>query len=132
MGITKSSNVRFAVSLKRKNNKMKNNDNIQDQISRVSEKLESIIDTMAMHSKITVRDLADKVSMQIPEMTHSQVMNLVSLCAHNSKSVCVELGRGGGIYKGGRAKKIDARTRCESCHQVVRAKTTPDAEETSL
>lgn len=93
----------------------------------------NIIDTMQQGEKIGIRDLADKVAAQV-EMPSGNVMSLVQLFCKRSKDVSVEVGRGGGVFKGGKPKRVDTRPRCPTCHQVVRdmqkTKSENDAEST--
>lgn len=78
-----------------------------------------IIDGMENGDKLTVRDLTDKVSAQV-NMTYANVMNLVQMFLKECKDVSVEIGRGGGVYKGGKKRRVDNRPRCSACNQVLR------------
>lgn len=78
-----------------------------------------IIENMQQGEKITVRDLVDKVSAEV-KMGIGNVHNLVQMFLKKRKDVTVEIGRGGGVYKGGKPKRVDNRPRCASCNQVLR------------
>lgn len=72
--------------------------------------------------KTTIGDLADKVSVDT-NLPYSNVLNLVSMYVHQYKGVSVERGRNGGVFKGGKPKKIgDVRPRCETCNQTIKEK----------
>lgn len=88
-------------------------------MNEVFEHTKQIIDTMKQGDKIAIRDLADKVAAQV-EMPSGNVMSLVQLFCKRSKDVSVEVGRGGGVFKGGKPKRVDNRVRCKECNQVVR------------
>ena len=88
-------------------------------MNQVFEHTKCIIDTMKQGERIGIRDLADKVAAKV-EMSNSNVMNLVQLFCKRSKEVTVEVGRCGGVFKGGKLKRTDQRKRCETCHQVIR------------
>lgn len=82
-----------------------------------------IIDTMKDGEKIAIRDLVDKVTSKV-DMSSGNVMGLVQLFCKRSKGlVSVEVGRGGGVFKGGKPKRVDNRPRCTTCNQVVRSET---------
>lgn len=78
-----------------------------------------IIEKMQDGEKITVRDLVDKVAAEV-KMGIGNVHNLVQMFLKKRKDVTVEIGRGGGVYKGGKPKRVDNRPRCTSCNQVLR------------
>jgi hypothetical protein len=78
-----------------------------------------IIEGMQQGEKITVRDLVDKVAAEV-KMGIGNVHNLVQMFLKKRKDVTVEIGRGGGVYKGGKPKRVDNRPRCTSCNQVLR------------
>lgn len=78
-----------------------------------------IIQDMKQGERILTDDLTDKISSKL-KLPQSNVKNLVSLFLKQCKDVRIEIGRGGGIFKGGRPKRIDARPRCHTCGQVVR------------
>lgn len=80
------------------------------------------ISEMKNGEKITVRDLIDKISAQLPKMQAGNIANLVMMYVHSSKEVSVEVGRGGGIYKGGKPRRVDPRPRCPTCTQVLNQK----------
>ncbi len=88
-------------------------------MNEVFEHTRQIIDTMKQGEKIGIRDLVDKVAAKV-DMSGGNVMGLVQLFCKRSKEVSVEVGRGGGVFKGSKPRRIDARPRCETCHQVVR------------
>ena len=69
--------------------------------------------------KITLKDLIGIVVAETGIPT-SKATGLVQTYAHECSAVKVELGRNGGIFKGGRPVRVDARPRCNECHQVVR------------
>jgi len=80
-----------------------------------------IIDEMEDGQRIGVKDLADKVAAKVENMAFSNIMSLVQLfCKENKGFVTVELGRAGGVYKGQKKQRIDARPRCSTCNQVMR------------
>lgn len=101
-------------------------------MNEVFAQTKSYIDTMKQGDKIGIRDLTDKVAAQV-SMPASKVMTLVQLFCKRSKEVSVEVGRSGGVFKGGKPQRLDARKRCETCHQVIRAPkekaSTPDLSE---
>ncbi len=89
-------------------------------MNEVFDHTRQIIDTMKQGEKIAIRDLVDKVAAKV-DMSGGNVMGLVQLFCKRSKEVSVEVGRGGGVFKGGKPKRVDNRPRCITCHQVVRA-----------
>jgi hypothetical protein len=93
---------------------------VYDGMNEVFNHTRQIIDMMKQGEKIAIRDLADKVAAQV-EMSSGNVMGLVQLFCKKSKEVSVEVGRGGGVFKGGKPKRIDNRPRCSTCNQVVRS-----------
>jgi len=103
-------------------NEIGGNSSIYAGMNEVFKHTRQVIDEMQTGDKIGIRDLADKVSSQIElELSNANVMHLVQLFCKQSKEVTVEVGRGGGVYKGGKPKRIDNRPRCPSCNQVIRA-----------
>ena len=98
-------------------------------MNEVFDHTRQIIDTMKQGEKIAIRDLVDKVAAKVDHMSGGNVMGLVQLFCKRSKEVSVEVGRGGGVFKGGKPKRVDNRKRCETCHQVVRTFTTKATEE---
>jgi hypothetical protein len=97
-------------------------------MTEVFEHTRRIISDMKQGEKIGMKDLIDKVSSQIATMSSSNVMNLVQMFCKQSKEVTVEVGRGGGVYKGGKLPRVDTRTRCPHCNQVVRMETKKSTE----
>ena len=89
-------------------------------MNEVFEQTRQIIDTMKHGEKIAIRDLVDKVASKV-DMSGGNVMGLVQLFCKRSKEVSVEVGRGGGVFKGGKPKRVDTRPRCATCNQVVRS-----------
>lgn len=90
-------------------------------MNEVFEQTRLIIDTMKDGEKIAIGDLVDQVASKV-EMSGGNVMGLVKLFCKRSKGlVSVEVGRGGGVFKGGKPKRIDNRPRCTTCNQVVRS-----------
>jgi hypothetical protein len=79
-----------------------------------------IIDAMEHGGKMTVKDLSDRVQAEVSDMSIGNVANLVQMFLKKSKDVSVEIGRGGGVFKGGKPQRVDNRPRCATCHQVVR------------
>lgn len=79
-----------------------------------------IINDMKQGEKITVRDLSDKVAAQIDNLPSGNITNLVQMFLKQCKDVSVEIGRGGGVFKGGKPKRVDIRPRCQTCNQVIR------------
>jgi hypothetical protein len=90
-------------------------------MNEVFDHTRQIIDTMKQGEKIAIRDLVDKVAAKVDHMSGGNVMGLVQLFCKKSKEVSVEVGRGGGVFKGGKPKRVDNRPRCATCHQVVRS-----------
>lgn len=86
----------------------------------VFEQTRAIIAEMQQGQRIGVKDLADKVHAKIDTMSNANVLNLVQMFCKQSKDVTVEVGRMGGIYKGGKIPRIDKRERCVTCNQVIR------------
>jgi hypothetical protein len=97
------------------------NEPVYKGMDEVFEHTRKIIEGMDQGEKITVKDLADKVHSKVIEMPVGNVTNLVQMFVKRSKDVTVEIGRGGGVYKGGKPKRVDNRPRCPSCNQVVRS-----------
>lgn len=95
------------------------NSSIYTGMNEIFEHTRQIIDDMKQGEKISVADLVCKVASGV-KMTQSNVTNLVQMYLKQCKSITVEVGRGGGVYKGGKPKRIDTRPRCPSCNQVVR------------
>jgi hypothetical protein len=100
-------------------NKIDNNSN--DITSSIMEATNKLIDELEFEpsKKTTIRDLIDKVCAMTGAKS-SVVSGLVPMYAHNNKKVSVEVGRSGGVYFGGKPKKIDMRPRCNTCNQVLR------------
>jgi hypothetical protein len=69
--------------------------------------------------KTTIRDLIDKVCAETGAKS-SVVAGLVPMYVHGNSKISVEVGRSGGIYFGGKPKKVDTRQRCNTCNQVLR------------
>jgi hypothetical protein len=92
---------------------------VYEGMNEVFEHTRRIIDVMQQGEKITVRDLVDKVLAEV-KMPSGNVTSLVQMYLKSDKSVSVEIGRGGGVFKGGKPKRIDNRPRCNSCNQVLR------------
>ena len=82
---------------------------------------QSIIDTMQQGEKIVAKDLAEKVYAKTDGIPMGNVASLVQMFTKRCKDVTVEIGRNGGIYKGGKVKRVDTRKRCDTCHQVIRS-----------
>jgi len=91
-------------------------------MNEVFEHTRKIFEPMQQGERIGIKDLVDKVTSQV-ELSSGNVMGLVQLWCKKSKEVTVEVGRGGGVFKGGKPKRIDHRPRCGTCHQVVRSET---------
>lgn len=79
-----------------------------------------ILNEMNEGEKIGVKELANKVNSKISGMSRSSVTSLVQMYCKTTQDVSIEVGRAGGIYKGGKKRRIDARPRCKECGQVVR------------
>ncbi len=94
-------------------------------MNEVFEHTRTIINGMQQGDKIGMGDLVDKVAAQVEMMSAGNVANLVRIWCKQSKDVSVEVGRGGGVYKGAKKKRVDQRKRCETCNQVLRAVATP-------
>lgn len=92
---------------------------VYEGMNEVFEHTRRIIEDMQQGEKITVRDLVDKVSSEV-NMGIGNVHNLVQMFLKKRKDVTVEIGRGGGVFKGGKPKRVDNRPRCASCNQVLR------------
>lgn len=95
------------------------NSSIYVGMNEVFDKTRSIIDSLSHGERIKTQDLADKVISQV-KMPISNVMNLLRIFLKDCKDITIEVGRDGGIYKGGKVPRVDKRKRCESCGQVVR------------
>jgi hypothetical protein len=87
---------------------------IMDATNRLIDQLE-----FEPSKKTTIRDLIDKVCAATGAKS-SVVAGLVPMYAHNNKKISVEVGRGGGVFWGGKPKKVDLRPRCNACNQVLR------------
>jgi hypothetical protein len=92
---------------------------IKNNMDKVFTSAKSIVDALEDGKKIITKDLIDKVVCET-ELSSSVVAPYVDAFIHSYEAVKVEKGRGGGIYKGGRPKRIDSRKRCETCGTVLR------------
>lgn len=87
----------------------------------VVEQARCIIDELEHGKKITVKDLSEKIAAKTYGMSLGNVTNLVQMFLKDCKDITVEIGRNGGIYKGGKQKRVDNRPRCTQCNQVMRS-----------
>lgn len=100
---------------------MSNNDNTVD---AVKQSILKILDNLEMHEKTTIKDLIDKAVAET-KVQVSIANGLVPMIVHQHAEEgwgTVEIGRGGGCFRGGKKPRTDPRPRCETCNQVVRAK----------
>lgn len=86
----------------------------------VFEHIKKIINAMNEGDRITLEDLKDKISATVDGMSRTKIGGLIKLFCAQNKEVIVESGAGGGIFKGGRKKRVDMRRRCPTCTQVLR------------
>lgn len=94
---------------------------IKNNMDKVFSSAKNIIDELEDGEKIIIRDLVDKVVFDT-KLSNSIVNSYVDVFVHSYEAVKVEKGRGGGVFKGGRPKRVDNRPRCLSCYQVLRDK----------
>lgn len=89
-------------------------------MNEVFEVTKKIIDTMQQGERIAVKDLADKVNAGL-NGSGKNVSALVQMFVKKYPAVSVEVGRNGGVYKGGKPKRVDNRPRCHTCNQVIKS-----------
>lgn len=90
----------------------------------VFESAKKILDALETGHKTTLKDLIDKVVAET-KVQVSVANGLVPMYVHdwaNKGEGSVEKGRNGGVFKGGKPKRIDPRPRCSECGQVDRKK----------
>ena len=93
-----------------------------DTMAVVKAKLYELLDALEDGEKSTMRDLTDKV-IAATGVKVSIANGIVSLLVHQWAAEGhgkVERGRGGGVFRGGKRQRIDARPRCSECNQVIR------------
>lgn len=86
-------------------------------MTRIIEEIRSIFQGMADGDRIAVDDLVAQIAHKV-ELPKNQIHNIVSMYLKECRDATVEGGRGGGVFKGGRPKKIDDRPRCPTCDRV--------------
>lgn len=94
----------------------------QNTVNIVKQSTLKILSDIPKGEKTTFKDLIDKVVAET-RIQISIANGLVAMIVHEWEQEgygSIEKGRNGGIYPGGKEKKIDKRLRCESCHQVLR------------
>jgi hypothetical protein len=96
-------------------------DSTQNSINAISESINKILDGLENGERATLHDIIDKVIAETGVQI-SMANGLVPTLVRNYPGVEIEKGRNGGVFKGGKPKHIDARPRCDTCHQVVRVK----------
>lgn len=105
-------------------NELENHDSSIDTMDSVKKSVYKILDTLETNKKTTLKDLIDKVvsetNIQV-SIANGLIPMIVHEWARNGNGT-VEKGRGGGVYKGGKQKRVDPRARCGTCNQVVRFK----------
>lgn len=97
----------------------------QDTMNIVFEATKRILDKLEDGKKTTLKDLIDKVVAET-KVQVSIANGLVPMYAHSYTGVSVEKGRNGGVFKGGKPKRVDPRPRCPTCGQVDRKKIIKD------
>lgn len=102
-----------------------NNSTIQE-IQKVMEQVfasaNSFLSSLADNAKTTLEELCDKVTAET-KYPRGQVRQFIMLYIKSEEAgVTVERGRYGGIFKGGRKKKHEARPRCPHCNSLVKKK----------
>lgn len=98
----------------------------QETMNLVLESTNKVLDGLQHGHKTTMKDLTDKVVAET-KVQVSVANGLVPMFVHawaGRGEGTVEKGRNGGIFKGGKQKRIDPRARCETCNQVIRPKKT--------
>jgi len=98
--------------------------NVQNTMNIVFDAAKRILDAVAETpgKKTTLRDLIDKVVYET-KVQVSVANGLVPMFVHNWEKAGhgeMKRGRNGGIFPGGRVQRIDPRTRCQTCNQVIR------------
>jgi hypothetical protein len=86
------------------------------------------INNLNDHERITIRNMADLITAETG-IPNSKVIVAIPTLIESVDGAVIEAGRNGGIYKNGRAKIVDGRPRCESCHQVLIKKSMKSSEE---
>lgn len=100
------------------------NASAQETMNLVFESARKILDVLQNGQKTTMKDLTDKVVAET-KVQVSVANGLVPMYVHawaGRGEGTVEKGRNGGIFKGGKPKRIDPRPRCPECGQVDRKK----------
>lgn len=82
--------------------------------------IRKIFNNMQDGEKIAVKDLQYKVAANITGISSSNVKHLVQLYCKQAKDITVEVGRSGGIFKGGKKKRHTIKTRCKTCNQFIK------------
>jgi hypothetical protein len=97
------------------------NKSAQDITQSIFEATNRLIDALEHEpsKKTTIRDLIDKVCAETGAKA-SVVSGLVPMYVHSNNKISVEVGRNGGLWFGGKPKKVDTRQRCATCNQVLR------------
>jgi hypothetical protein len=102
------------------------NASAQETMNLVFESTKKVLDALQNGHKTTMKDLTDRVVAET-KVQVSVANGLVPMFVHawaGRGEGTVEKGRNGGIFKGGKPKRIDPRPRCSECGQVDRRKIT--------
>lgn len=107
------------------------NDEKYSKLMRAVDATRAILDAMNEGDKTNLKDLTDRVSREL-DLSVTQVSPFVGMAVQTYEGITVSRGRYGGIFKGIREKKEDARERCTTCKQVIRKRRAKKAKDDAL
>ena|ERR1019366_2955568 len=92
---------------------------INETMEVIKEATIKILGPMEEGTRITIQDLKDKV-IASTKLATSIVSGIIPIILANYDGGSISAGRNGGWYRGGKKQRVDGRTRCNECHQVLR------------